>query len=647
MSENSNNSKQKKWSRRDLLVAGGGVAAGVIIGSNLHKNNSNSENKDRVQSLTPQGRTQQSSNLPLAKRYSDPLSDDLQELIQNKSTWDIIIIGSGYGGSIMAARLAEKYPNKNIAILERGKEYRHEATGNNKIFPESAEQMLSQFKSHINPLGLFELHPSKHMNVLVGSGIGGTSLINAGVFIEPSAKVFKQPEWPNELKDKNTLNPYFKKVRETIGVNPYKKSIKAGTEALRNKKFEQSVRNLASTKNSSNAKSSQPQFNELDLAITFDAKIPRGEFQENQFGGLQSGCVQCSGCYTGCNVGAKNTLDKNYLPLAKTNKVKIFSGVEVDSIIKNGSNNYEIKIIARETSSPLNPQRLSINTKNVVVSAGTMGTFKILKKSSINISPLFGKQFTSNGDYVNAAINVQEPTDILGWPTQGGSNVQKPNIGPVIISVADFRQDNPNTDSQNPLENEFIVVESGIPSGWQPALSPTLRPNQAGLQKSVAYFAIGHDNLSQMGELKLNNNNLVGSEIVTVEWPAVLKDEPAYISKMKDGMSELAEQMKGKLAAPNKIMKDYIQPMLSKVGAEPAQLPLTTVHPLGGCKMGNSISDGVVNHLGQVFDPNSLGGVHDGLYICDGSIIPRSLGCHPILTISALAEYMAEKCTIA
>src|SRR5690242_5644852 len=119
-----------------------------------------------------------------------PLSEDAAPLESRADPWDVVIVGSGYGASVMAARLA--HAGLEVCVLERGKEHTQFPAQPNQLL---AELQLSGARRH-NRLGLYDVHVQRHLDVLVGCGLGGTSLINANVVIEPEARVFESTEWP-------------------------------------------------------------------------------------------------------------------------------------------------------------------------------------------------------------------------------------------------------------------------------------------------------------------------------------------------------------------------------------------------------------------------------------------------------------------
>ena len=133
---------------------------------------------------------------------------------ERKSSYDFIVIGSGYGGSITAARLANSPAKPSVCILERGKEW---PVG---TFPDKLEDTLPQFRSSLNPLGLFEILNYRDISVVKGSGLGGTSLINANVAIVPNREIFERTEWPRSLKY-DSLLPYYVRARDVLAAKPH------------------------------------------------------------------------------------------------------------------------------------------------------------------------------------------------------------------------------------------------------------------------------------------------------------------------------------------------------------------------------------------------------------------------------------------
>src|SRR5262245_29904663 len=133
---------------------------------------------------------------------------------ERRTSYDFIVVGSGYGGAITAARLVNSPVRPSVCILERGKEW---PVG---TFPDKLEEALPELRSNTNPLGLYEIINYRDISVVKGSGLGGTSLINANVAIVPNQEIFERTEWPRSLKYES-LMPYYLRAREVLAARKH------------------------------------------------------------------------------------------------------------------------------------------------------------------------------------------------------------------------------------------------------------------------------------------------------------------------------------------------------------------------------------------------------------------------------------------
>jgi cholesterol oxidase len=226
---------------------------------------------------------------------------------QRAPRYDFVIVGSGYGGAITAARLANAKLNTkpSVCILERGKEWQPGE------FPESTTDVLGAVRSDLNPLGLYELLNHPDISVIKGSGLGGTSLINANVAIRPDAEVFQQFRWPASLTYE-ALTPFYDKACEVLAPAQHPRAAKLGkVKALAARAAELGI-----------------PVEVLHIAVNFDIDGPNGQ------GVIQKPCIDCGNCVTGCNVRAKNTLYMNYLPMAAAGGATILTQTKVEWIEK-------------------------------------------------------------------------------------------------------------------------------------------------------------------------------------------------------------------------------------------------------------------------------------------------------------------------
>jgi cholesterol oxidase len=375
-----------------------------------------------------------------------------------------------------------------------------------------------------------------------------------------------------------------------------------------------------------------PSFWRPPIAVTFNAG-------PNDVGLDHHACQLCGDCVTGCNYGAKNTVLMNYLPEAHRRGAKIFTEVPVHSV-EPADGEWIVRFgLANGNVSGVPP--LSVRGKIVILAAGTLGSTEILLRSRsprLSLSKQLGQRFTGNADVVALAYNGTIPIDGVG----AGARRPDPHepIGPCITGVLDFRG---ASASPKEREKEMVIQEGSIPGALGmviPALARMAalfwgRPTAAGgavsipeqlgrwfrffsgayhgaMRRTLTLLVMGHDDAG--GRLELDENDRV-----RIRWPDAA-DQPIF-----DLVDERLHQASGALGAT------YIRNPFN----------LTTVHPLGGCCMGKNGSTGVVDHEGRVFAGDGSE-VYEGLYVCDGSVVPRSLGANPLLTIAALAERTCE-----
>ena len=513
-----------------------------------------------------------------------------------KPRYDVIVIGSGYGGGVTASRLARA--GKRVAVLERGREI---PTGEFPArFPELRAQMqVTGARVKIGPsTGLYDVRFGEHMHVLVGCGVGGGSLINAGVALRPDPRVFADPVWPRALSSDPRLDEGYARAKAWLRpqVDPNARShsklkvLHAASEAL--------------------GVAPEP----AEIVVSFSDTISAG-------GIAQPACTRCGDCVGGCNVGAKNTVALTYLPDAVRHGAEIFAPVRVRDLVKT----------AQGWSVTLDPDHVkgeslpvSLEAEMIVLAAGTLGSTEILLRArarGLPVSDRLGTRFSANGDIIAFGYGAKSTVNAIG--------VGHPSKTDFVTGAAVSGQIQ-ITDPDD-LAHSLTIQEGAMPSALAPVLPVLFIPNGrllgavqslisgvykgpfAGLQ---TFFAVSHDSAS--GRLVLANDRL------EIAWPGA-QDEPVY-ARLDKALESLVTRAGGK----------YVKNPLSgtMMGHQPA-----TAHPLGGCGIGEDAESGVIDHKGRVFDPSAgASAVHRGLYVIDGSVMPRSLGVNPLLTITALAE---------
>jgi cholesterol oxidase len=562
---------------------------------------------------------------PLSNRWEDRLPGG----------YDVIVIGSGYGGAITAARLAAAEwpgPKPSICILERGREW---LPGQ---FPDNLPAGAAELRNSTNPLGLYDFRIGPQIGAWMGSGLGGTSLINANVAIEPDGEVFDNPQWPQAIRDarnSGVLESLFARVRATLRAGRHPR----GHELSKVKALAAGAQGEAGA-----------DFDLCDIAVNF-------EFEgDNPVGVKQRRCINCGDCITGCNVGAKNTLDTNYLALAKAGGTHIFTQVEVDRIAKASDGGYSISYRRRSASQTEAGTLLA--RRVVVVSAGALGSTAILLRSAaggLRLPATVGTRFSGNGDFIAFAYNSDRRTDALGWGAYPDSDRARrlqpapppaPTLfpGPSIVARVKLNTGQPlveritfedlslpliyidaaratfatfigrDTDPSDFLDNIREFQRRARDFG---ALDPRLEGGA--LNHTLMYLIMGQDDAG--GRVELD-----GLGEPRIMWPGV-GSQPVFQKEVALALAHAA-----------RLGATFIE---NPIWAFSPFRTLLTPHPLGGCPMGESPATGAVNHLGQVFSEDG-GAVHEGLYVADGSIIPTAIGVNPFLTISALTERIAE-----
>lgn len=512
--------------------------------------------------------------------------------------YDVVVIGSGYGGSVVAARAAQA--GQRVCILEKGRDYRPGDFNSSMLGYAANSSVITGGPVLGPPDALHRFTLNGDLNVYSGCGVGGGSLINAGVALKPDPRIFATDAWPKELQNESELLAFYDRANSMLGVNAYPDHFPylSKVEVLRQ-----------------GSEGSSAQFYKPPLTISFAQDV-------NPLGVKREPCRSCGQCTAGCNYSAKNSLDTNYLPLATNHGAVIFPGICVQRVERIAGTPQRWAVLCDLTSDTGERVQRRILADVVVIAAGALGTNEILhrsKQAGLTLSSRLGKRFSGNGDLL-AYIHNANPMDMESGKREA--------IGPCIAAVHDARFSRDLRDG--------VMIQEGVPAfgtalASKIALSLALAQENEGLIPSIADFALqmasigttltdrtfsllaqAHD--SAEGELIMDSGS------VKVKWPNL--ENEAFIKHVLDQMDLIARQLGGNLVR------------------QPGKL--TTVHPLGGCVMADTARSGVVDHRSRVFAGSSGTEVHAGLYLMDASIIPMALGVNPLLTITALAERAAS-----
>ena len=545
----------------------------------------------------------------------------LSSPIENiRDHYTVVVVGSGYGGGIAASRMARA--GQQVCVLERGKEFQPGE------YPRTEREALPEIQADLpgehvgSRTGLYDLHVNKDINVFVGCGLGGTSLVNANVSLRAEPRVFTDPRWPAELRaDLGTLiEEGYARAEEMLKPTPLPPEISLPkTQALQK-----------------SAVALHENCYRPPINVTFNA-FPGGI---NHVGVEQRPCSLCGDCVSGCNEAAKNTVLMNYLPDAKNHGAEIYTQVSVRRLERRDGRwlvHYQVFDVGRER---FDAPMLFVRADIVVLAAGTLGSTEILLRSraaGLTLSERVGERFTGNGDVLAFGYNNDDSINGIGFGHHQAGEIEP--VGPCITGVIDSR-------ARPELGDGMVIEEGSIPGAFAGFLAPAFAAAAAlvGKDSDESVMHLAHEKTRELQSLVLGAYR--GAVHNTQTYLVMTHDDGAGRMHLEDdrlrvewpgvGAQDIFQTVNARLAAATRALGGtYVKnPMWSTL----LNHELITVHPLGGCVIADDAERGVVNHKGQVFCAPRGAAVYDSLYVSDGSVIPRPLGVNPLLTISALAE---------
>ena len=520
-----------------------------------------------------------------------------------RASYDALVIGTGFGGSVSACRLAQA--GLEVGVIERGRRYPFGG------FPRNWDDPLDGWLWR-HEQGLFDVKPISEMFVVQSAAYGGGSQIYANVHLRVPPDGFAS--WPAGYT-RDLLDPYYDLAATMLEVNPvqpvkYRADLPA---SLPPKTL--LMREVAAKLGRS------AQFFHPNIAVHFDD--PSKEPQRNAFGALQQGCNYCGECVVGCNRQAKNTLDLNYLALAEnTGKVEVALRTEVLRIEPNDSGGYRVhyRDHVRDVDG-------SVEAQSVFVCAGAINTTELLLRcrdeygTLPGLSPALGHHYSGNGDYVALAFETAQPFE--------------PSVGPIITTgmlydraamddaswflleeggyprnIASLLQ---LLDPRHGFERDVVAVtQHDLKRVTISASRGRVDENTGVGANSAVFLAMGRDLANGRIELVPLTN------LLRIEWD-VGSNMPLYSTEER--LSQDVAKALGGAMGYNPFWKFLNQPI--------------SVHNLGGCVMAESPSAGVVDPDGQVHG-------YPNLYVMDGAALPAATGTNPSHTIAAVAERNIE-----
>ncbi len=515
--------------------------------------------------------------------------------------YDWLVVGSGFGGSVSALRLAEK--GYSVAVLECGKRFRDED------FPSSTWDLRRYFWApRLGLRGIFRMTPFKDIAVVSGCGVGGGSLGYANTLYVPPTDFFQDPQW-RDLEDwESALAPHYAEAQRMLGVVVHENDDPA----------DQLLREFGEEIGVGDTYQKTP----IGIFLGEPGKTVPDPFFDGE-GPDRTGCMQCGRCMVGCPHGAKNTLVKNYLWLAERRGVKVTPNRTVTDIRPLGAADGSEGYAVTSEHSGLLPGRgrRTIKARGVIVAAGALGTNKLLQRCRLGgslprVSPRLGELVRTNSEVI-LAVTVPEdyPDDLTKRVAITSSIYPDPHTH---IETVTYGKDG---DSMNALYT--LLVGDGTrmtrplkllaqilrhplkfaqvmwPKGWSRRTIIVLVMQT--LDNAIAL----RPKLKRSGDVRLQ----------TEQDPE--RPNPTFIPVANEAAEWLAERTGG-------IAQSSVNEALFNVP--------TTAHILGGAVIGHSPEDGVVDNRQRVFG-------YENLLVCDGAAVPANVGVNPSLTITALAEH--------
>ena len=517
------------------------------------------------------------------------------------SHFDYIVVGSGFGGSVSALRLAEK--GYRVAVLEQGRRVSSE-----EMKKASLSTRTLTWLPKLGLYGFFNQTFFRHVGLIRGVGVGGGSLVYAAVLLKPKSAFYRCNSWSSLADWETELASHYDTAINMLGRarNPHQsemdRQLKSAAEAL----------------GCGDSYGSVPQ------GIFFGE--PDEKVEDPYFGGEgpeRVGCNQCGHCISGCHVGAKNSLDKNYLYLAEKAGVEIIPETRVESIhlVEGGGTDGPYRLSARQGLG-WRAKDVTFTADKLVLAGGVVGSLELLFQSRDEtaslpkISKYLGNKVRTNSEALVASLAKDRALDL--------------SRGTTISSDFYFGEDTHITQNRIPPSQAFMrfymgpMVDDPVP--LRRALKTLWRLLRSPITSTVAWRARDWGKRATvLTVMQVVDNALKIRFKRSPLWPfsrrlvtQVGKGErvPSFLAKANQAARTLAEVSDG---VPLNIMAESVGNLAM------------TAHILGGCPIGGDDTTGVVDSAHRLFN-------YSGIRVVDASVIPANVGVNPSLTITAMAE---------
>ncbi|WP_432060237.1 GMC oxidoreductase [Streptomyces sp. S1] len=541
-----------------------------------------------------------------------PPTQNQEQVEDGAYDYDVLVVGSGFGGSVTALRLTEK--GYRVGVLEAGRRFTRETLPKN-----SWDLKNFLWAPALGLYGLQRIHLLGNVMVLAGAGVGGGSLNYANTLYVPLKAFFDDPQWKDITDWEDELRPYYDQAKRMLGVRlnptmtPSDVHLKSAAEAM----------GIGDT------------FHMAPVGVFFgdgedaDGKArakPGGEVPDPYFGGAgpsRRACAECGECMTGCRHGAKNTLNENYLHLAEKAGATVHPMTTVVTVTEDSRGGFAVKTLP--TDNRKKGKGRTFTARRVVIAAGTYGTQTLLHRMKDTgllprISDRLGELTRTNSEGLVGA----QTTDRRYRKKHGGGK-------------ADFTRGVAITSSVHPDENTHIEpVRYGRGSNSMGSLTVLQVPYGAHRVRNWVLNMLRHPALAarSLSNRKWSERTIIGLVMQSLDNSLTTYRKPGGIGK---GLLT-ARQGHG---APNPVqipaatraaslLAEEINGFAGSNVGELMGTPLTA-HFLGGCPIGADAASGVIDPYHRLYG-------HPGISVVDGAAVSANLGVNPSLTITAQAE---------
>ncbi len=508
--------------------------------------------------------------------------------------FDVLVIGSGFGGSVSALRLAEK--GYRVGVLEAGRRFTEET------YPTTSWRLRDfLWAPKLGMTGLQRIHVLRDVVVLAGAGVGGGSLVYANTLYVPGKPFFDDPQWCDITDWATELAPYYDQAARMLGVvqNP---TMTPSDEVMRAVADEMGVGHT---------------FRLTPVGVYF-GDGPGVTRPDPFFGGAgpaRTGCIECGECMTGCRHNAKNTLPKNYLALAEAAGARVYPMTTVTGLVERPGGGFTVDTVRTGAWAA---RVRTLSAEQVVVAAGTYNTQRLLHRMKDDgrlprLSGVLGRLSRTNSESILGAVTTTTATDYTRGVAITSSFYPEPHthVEPVRYGKG--------SNSMGLLQSILTAPRDGQ-QRWQAFAAELVRQPGTALRLLDVRRWSERSIISLVMQTADNSLTVSGRRSRLGRWRLTTrKDEsnpaPAYLPVAQDVVRRMARRINGTAVG------SYFENFDAAV----------TAHFVGGCPIGADEASGVIDPYHRVYG-------YAGLHIVDGSAITANLGVNPSLTITAQAE---------